>query len=206
MQVAWSSELKLRASDQWNREIPIIAQRGKITDRNGVILASNRTSYSVFLRPNAVVNAEYTATILSGIFKIDPNAILEKIKGGKVSEVTIARQTDKESIEKLASYDLAGVYYSRDNSRSYTYGDALCQVLGFTASDGTGVAGLERFYNTILSGTDGEITYSTDIVGIETENSKVLYNEASPGDEIRLTVDIDIQLAAEDAVMAVGSN
>ena len=203
VQVAWSSELKLRASDQWNREIPIIAQRGKITDRNGVILAGNRTSYSVFLRPNAVVNAEYTATILSGIFKIDPNAILEKIKGGKVSEVTIARQTDKESIEKLASYDLAGVYYSRDNSRSYTYGDALCQVLGFTASDGTGVAGLERFYNTILSGTDGEITYSTDIVGIETENSKVLYNEASPGDEIRLTVDIDIQLAAEDAMRSV---
>ena len=203
VQVAWSSELKLRASDQWNREIPIIAQRGKITDRNGVILAGNRTSYSVFLRPNAVVNAEYTATILSGIFKIDPNAILEKIKGGKVSEVTIARQTDKESIEKLASYDLAGVYYSRDNSRSYTYGDALCQVLGFTASDGTGVAGLERFYNTILSGTNGEITYSTDIVGIETENSKVLYNEASPGDEIRLTVDIDIQLAAEDAMRSV---
>lgn len=203
MQVVWSSELKLKASDQWNREIPVIAQRGKITDRNGVVLAGNQTSYSIFLRPNAVKNAEYASTVLSGVLKLDPNEILKKIKGGKVSEVTVARQVDKTDVEKIASYDLAGVYYSRDNSRSYTYGDALCQVLGFTASDGSGVAGIEKFYNTILSGINGEITYSTDIVGIETEKSKVIYREATPGDEIRLTIDVDIQLAAENAMKSV---
>ena len=203
VQIAWSSELKLRATDQWNREIPIIAQRGKITDRNGVVLAGNQATYSVFLRPNAVKNVEYTATVLGGIFGADPNALIEKINGGKVSELTVARQTSKEKVEKLVSYDLSGVYYSRDNTRSYTYGDVLCQVLGFTASDGSGVAGIEKYYNTILGGTDGEITYTTDIVGIETENSTVIYREASAGDEIRLTIDIDIQLAAENAMKSV---
>lgn len=203
VQLIWSGRLKLRAFDQWNREIPIIAQRGRITDRNGVVLAGNQTTYSVFLRPNAVVNAEYTATVLGGIFQKDPDEILEKIKGGKISEVTVARQVEKSKVEKLVSYDLAGVYYSRDNSRSYTYGEALCQVLGFTASDGSGVSGIEKFYNTVLSGEDGEITYSTDIVGIETENSAVVYSSASAGDEIRLTVDIDIQLAAENAMKSV---
>lgn len=196
-------ELKLKAIDQWNREIPVIAARGVITDRNGVVLAGNRSTYSIFLRPNAVVNAEYTATVLSGIFGTDPQTVLDKIKGGKVSEITVARQADKACVEKLVSYGLPGVYYSRDNTRTYTYGDALCQVLGFTASDGYGVTGVEKYYNNILTGTNGEITYTTDIVGIETDDPEIVYREASAGDNIKLTVDIDIQLSVEEAVRAV---
>ena len=200
VQVVWGKELTQKATDQWNREIPVIASRGVISDRNGEILAGNKTSYSVFLRPNAVENAEYTATILSGLFELDPQVVLEKIKSGKVSEITLARQVSKESVEKLVPYDLPGVYYSRDNTRQYTYNEALCQVLGFTANDGTGLSGVEKYYNEILSGTNGEIMYSTDIVGIETEKSVVIYSEAKDGDELRLTIDIDIQLAVEEAL------
>ncbi len=203
VQIVWGKELTYKATDQWNREIPIIAGRGLITDRNGAVLAGNKTTYSVFLRPNAVKNAEYTATVLSGLFDLNPQTVLEKISGGKVSEITLARQVSKESVEKLVSYDLPGVYYSRDNTRQYTYNDALCQVLGFTSNDGSGLSGIEKYYNTILSGKNGEISYSTDIVGIETENSAVIYSAAKDGDEIRLTVDIDIQLAAEEAARKV---
>lgn len=203
VQVAWGSDLKLRAADQWNREIPVIASRGIISDRNGTVLAGNRTTYSVFLRPNAVRNAEHTANTLSAIFSLDAQNILKKIQGGKVSEVTVARQVGKESIEQLVSNGLAGVYYSRDNSRQYTYNDALCQVLGFTSSDGSGISGIEKFYNTVLGGKNGEITYTTDIVGIETEKPVVVYREAKAGDEIRLTIDMDIQLAAENAIKNV---
>lgn len=199
VQLFWSNELVFRATDQWNREIPVIASRGLITDANGTVLAGNKTTYSVFLRPKAVVNAEYTATVLGALYSTDPNALLEKIKGGKVSEITVARQASKESIEKLVTYDLAGVYYSRDNTRQYTYNDVLCQVLGFTSNDGSGLSGIEKYYNTVLSGSNGEISYTTDIVGKETENSVVIYSEAKAGDEIRLTIDIDIQLAVEDA-------
>ena len=200
VQLVWGRELKYKATDQWNREIPVIASRGLITDANGEILAGNITTYSVFLRPNAVENAEYTATVLSGLFSVDPQAVLEKINGGKVSEITVARQVSKESVEKLVSYSLPGVYYSRYNTRQYTYNDALCQVLGFTANDGSGLSGLEKYYNNILSGTNGEISYTTDIVGIETENPVVVYSEAKSGDKISLTIDIDIQLAAEEAM------
>ncbi len=200
VQVVWGKELTHKATDQWNREIPVIANRGVISDRNGEILAGNKTSYSVFLRPNAVKNAEYTSTILSGIFNLDPQVILEKIQSGKVSEVTLARQVTKESVEKLVPYDLPGVYYSRDNTRQYTYNDALCQVLGFTSNDGSGLSGIEKYYDEILRGTNGEIMYSTDIVGVETENPVVIYSEAKGGDEIRLTIDIDIQLSVEEAI------
>ena len=162
VQLFWSNELVFRATDQWNREIPVIASRGLITDANGTVLAGNKTTYSVFLRPKAVVNAEYTATVLGALYSTDPNALLEKIKGGKVSEITVARQVSKESIEK--------------------------------------------YYNTVLSGSNGEISYTTDIVGKETENSVVIYSEAKAGDEIRLTIDIDIQLAVEDAARKVYSS
>ena len=54
IQVIWGQELVLRATDQWNREIPVIAARGNILDRNGQQLAGNLTTYSVFVRPNAV--------------------------------------------------------------------------------------------------------------------------------------------------------
>ena len=203
VQIAWGSDLKLKAQDQWNREIPIVASRGIISDTNGTVIVGNRTTYSVFLRPNAVKEKEYAATVLSGIFSLDPKTVLEKIEGNKVSEVTIARQVDREKIEKLFSYDLPGVYYSRDNTRQYAYNDALCQVLGFTSNDGSGLSGIEKYYDGILAGKNGEITYTTDIIGVETENSVVVYNEATDGNEIRLTIDMDIQLAAEDAMKSV---
>lgn len=201
--MVWGEDLVYKAIDQWNREIPIIASRGKISDRNGQLLAGNRTTYSVFVRPNAVVNKEYAATILSGVFSVDAEELLEKLNSNKVSEITVARQVSKESIEKLVSYDIGGVYYSKDNTRVYSYDDVLCQVLGFTASDGTGITGLEKYYDNILSGTNGEIMYTTDILGIQTENAKIVYSGAKDGDEIRLTIDIDIQLAAEDAIRSV---
>ncbi len=203
VQLVWGTDLKYRATDQWNREIPIIAGRGAITDTNGQILAGNKTTYSIFVRPNAVENAEYTATVLSGIFSVNPQTLLDKLQGGKVSEITVARQVPKESVEKLVTYGLSGVYYSRDNSRVYTYNDVLCQVLGFTSNDGSGLSGIEKYYDNILSGTNGEISYTTDIVGKETENSVVVYSEATDGDGIQLTIDIDIQLAAEEAMRSV---
>ena len=203
IQAVWGSELVYRATDQWNREIPVVASRGQITDRNGQLIAGNRTTYSVFVRPNAVANAQYAATVLSGTLGVEPNALLEKLQAGKVSEITVARQVEKENIEKLTAYGLAGVYYSRDNTRTYTYNDALCQVLGFTANDGTGLSGIEKYYENILCGVNGEIAYSTDIVGVETENSKIVYREAVAGDGVRLTIDMDIQLAAEQAMRSV---
>lgn len=203
VQLVWGAELVLKATDQWNREIPVIAQRGLIRDRNGEILAGNKTTYSIFVRPNAVVDAQYTATVLAGLFSLDPQEVLDKIDGKKVSEVTIARQAEKESVEKLVSYNLSGVYYSRDNTRTYTYNDALCQVLGFISSDGLGLSGVEKYYDSVLGGVNGEISYSTDIVGIETEDPVIVYSEAKEGDTVNLTIDIDIQLSAEEAMKSV---
>ena len=203
IQAVWGSELVMLASDQWNREIPVIAARGTIYDRSGAVLAGNENTYTVFVRPAAVENKQFCAAVLAGIFSLNASDMFEKISKKGVSEVTVVRHVSKESIEQLISHDLGGVYYSRDNTRSYTYGDVLCQVLGFTSTDGAGISGLEKYYNALLSGENGEILYATDIVGVERENAAIVYSPAEDGSSIRLTIDAGIQLAAEQAVREV---
>ncbi len=195
-------ELVIRATDQWNREVPVIAARGEIYDRNGTVLAGNKNTYSVFVRPNAVTDKDYAAVALAGIFGLEVSDVSASLSKSGVSEVTLVRHASAESVRRLTEFDIDGVYFARDNTREYTYGDALCQVLGFTSVDGTGISGLEKYYNSLLAGQDGEILYSTDIVGIETENSAVVYSPAEDGSDIMLTIDAEIQLAAEQAMRA----
>ena len=71
MQVIWSEELNYRALDQWTRELPIVAKRGLITDRNGVILADNKAAYTIYARSNAVKDKQKTALLLSNTLEID---------------------------------------------------------------------------------------------------------------------------------------
>ena len=206
IQVIWGQELVLRATDQWNREIPVIAARGNILDRNGQQLAGNLTTYSVFVRPNAVKDKSYAATCISEIFGLEMSSLYERLNEGNVSEITVVRQADGELIEQLIACDIDGVYYARDNTRVYSYGDALCQTLGFTSTDGLGLSGIEKMYDGVLGGTDGEIMYTTDIVGNQTENTNIVYKSAVDGDDISLTIDIEIQLAAEQAIREVYGN
>ncbi len=203
VQVVDGGELVVRAEDQWNREIPVVAARGRIYDRNGRLLAGNAQSFSVFVRPGSVTDKEHAARVLAELFGVDEETLLKKLTDGGVSELTVARQADKASVEKLIGFDIDGVYFSADNKRVYPYGDVLCQVLGFTSGDGAGLSGMEKQYDKVLGGTDGQIMYTTDIVGNETEDTKIVYRSAVPGDDIKLTIDLDIQLSAEQAVREV---
>lgn len=200
MQVAWSGELAGRAIDQWTREIPVIAERGAITDRNGELLAGNATKFSVFARSNAVTDAEDAAQKLSAALNIPYETVLKKLTGKRASEVTVAKKTDKQAVEKLAELSLNGVYFSRDNDRTYPKSDFLSQVIGFTSSDNTGAAGIEKYYDSYLRGKDGEILYETDLVGLRLNGAAAAYKPAENGYNLCLTIDAGIQTAAETAL------
>ena len=131
VQVIWSEELGYRALDQWTRELPIVAERGKITDRNGVVLADNNTAYTVFARSNAVKDKAATARALSEVLGLEYSALYEKLTKKKASEVTIAKKIEKEKITALSRLSIDGIYYSRDNIRFYPKGTRFvrCWVL-----------------------------------------------------------------------------
>lgn len=198
VQVVEGEKLRAKAIGQWTREIPVIAARGEITDTNGVVLAENDASYSVFVRPNAVKDKEYTAKTLASIFSLDETELYEKLTGKKVSEITIVRRVEKVKTAQLEEFNLPGVYYARDNSRIYPFGTALSRVLGFTSSDGSGLTGLEKYYDKYLAGVNGEIAYPADLVGAEVDGTAVYY-PAADGLNLRLTVDYGIQQLAEAA-------
>ncbi len=200
VQVLWSEELNYRALDQWTRELPIIPKRGLITDRNGVILADNKTAYTVYARSNAVKDKEKTALRLSKVLNVEEKIVYEKLTKKKASEVTIAKKIGKEEVEHLAESSLDGVYFSRDNERYYPKADALCQVLGFTSSDNVGTTGVEKYYDKYLSGKKGELLYETDLVGIEIKDSVATYLPAEDGYNLQLTIDYGIQEVVESAL------
>ncbi len=200
VQVIWSEELGYRALDQWTREIPIVAERGKITDRNGVVLADNSTAYTVFARSNAVKDKEAAASLLAEVLNMNQASLYEKLTKKKASEVTIAKKVSKREITKLSELLLDGVYYSRDNIRYYPKGEALCQVLGFTSSDNVGTTGIERYYESYLAGKKGELLYETDLVGIEIQDSVATYLPAENGYNVELTIDYGIQEIVESTL------
>ncbi len=200
VQVIWGEELQEKAIDQWTREIPIISRRGQITDCNGVILADNKDTYTVFVRKKAVSDIEYLCETASKILEIDYQTVYDRLTKTVSSEITLKKQVEKDKIDKLLSYNFSGIYYSRDNSRVYPYGDFLSSVLGFTSNDGKGQSGLELYYDKYLSGKNGEILYETDIVGVEIDGGKASYIPAKSGLNIKLTIDYEIQQAAEEAM------
>lgn len=203
VQVIWQDWLLYKALDQWTREIPIVARRGEITDRNGTLLVENQTAYTVFVRGNAVKDKKITAKKLANVLDVDENALYEKLTKKKASEITVAKRVDKEKISNLAKISIDGVYYSRDNMRAYPREDVLCQVLGFTSSDNIGVTGIEKYYEETLSGKRGELLYETDLVGIELKDAVAAYLPAEDGYNLALTIDYGIQTLVENALKKV---
>ncbi len=169
-------------------------------DVNGVTLADNNDTYTVFVRKKAVKNIGALSEALSKTLDLDYDYVVKRLTNTISSEVTIKKQVDKQKISALLEYGFDGVYYSRDNSRTYPYNEFLSSVLGFTSTDGKGQAGLELYYDKYLSGIDGEILYETDIVGVEIDGGKATYIPATNGLNLKLTIDYDVQQLCEYAM------
>ncbi len=200
VQLFWREKLLSLALDQWTREIPVTAERGKIFDRNGELLAGNETAYSVYARANAVTDIENTATVLSALLSIPREEMKAKLSDRSRSEITLLKQGEKSLVQSIEGSGLTGVYYARDNKRVYPYGALASQVLGFTAMGSEGTTGLERYYDGFLKGEAGEILYETDLVGAEIEGTSASYIPATDGLNLRLTLDYRIQTLAEEVM------
>ncbi len=198
IQVIEYDKLSALAESLWSRKLPIGADRGEIYDRNGKVLATNLTTTSLVVIPNQIKNKEEVAKALSGILNSDYEDMLEHV-------------SKKTSIERIhpegrqLSYDIAsqidelgfdGVYLVKESKRYYPYGNVLSHVLGYVGIDNQGLSGLELTYDEYLTGKDGAINYFSDGKGNRLEISEV-YEEPQDGMNLQLTIDLDIQLAAE---------
>ena len=200
VQLVWERELIARAVDQWTRELPVSPERGNIFDANGELLAGNTAAYTLYARANAVKDAEKTARALSSLLPLSYESLLTKLSDRSSSEIVLLRRAEKETVAAVEGTNLQGVYYARDNRRVYPYGALGCQVLGFSSSDGAGLTGIEKQYESYLAGTKGEILYETDLVGVEIEGTGASYIPAEDGLDVTLTLDVRIQSLAEEVM------
>ena len=191
-------KLSLLSDDLWSRKLPITAERGKILDRNGKILADNITTTSLIVIPNQIVDKEKTAKILSECLGTSYDDIyLHLTKVTSIERIhPEGRRLSKEVSDKINSYNLEGVYLVKESQRYYPNNEMLSHVIGYVGIDNQGLSGIELLYNDYLTGEDGAIKYYSDAKGNKLDISEV-YIEAASGMDIMLTIDYDIQVSIE---------
>lgn len=198
IQVFSYNKLNNLALALWQRNLPITADRGRILDRNGKVLATNITTTTLYVVPSQVTNKEDTAIKLAEILDCDKNDILKHLnKKTSLEKVNPeGRQLDSKTADKINSLNIDGLYLLKEAKRYYPYGDVLAHTLGYVGIDNQGLSGLELQYDDYLTGKDGSIKYVSDGKGKRIKLSEE-YEKPQNGMDIYLTIDIDIQLALE---------
>ena len=203
IQIFNGENLQLKAYNQWTRDLPITAERGKIYDTNGATLAVSFTTYDVYVRGREVKDVSKVASLLSKKLNMSYDLIYSKASLKNVSEVLIKLQVDSVTAKEIAKENLSGIFLSESIKRYYPYGDLLTQILGFTTVDNIGQAGLEAYFNDLLAGQNGSFLVQSDLQGKEIENSLRLYINGVAGDNIYLTIDVNIQTIVENVLQKI---
>lgn len=200
LQLLTGQALKVKAADQWYRDLPLMAERGTIYDCNGLTLATSSLTYSVYLRPVSVKDKEATARQLADILDMSYERVLQKASSTTVSEWLIKMQVDKPTAMQLVAANLDGVYLSQTYQRSYPIGSVGAQVLGIVSVDNHGQEGLEAYYNDTLRGIDGRIATQSDLRGIKIKDGVEYYVPAVAGQDLHLHLDAGIQNIVQNVI------
>lgn len=198
IQVFEYDKLNGLASDLWSRNLPIEADRGKIYDRNGVVLADNITTTSLVLIPNQIKDKKEVTEKLAEILNVSYDQMKEHVyKNTSIERVhPFGRRLDYKVAEKIEKLELEGVYLVRESKRSYPYGTELSHTLGFVGIDNQGLSGIELQYDDYLTGEYGAIKYFSDAKGNKLDLAQV-YESPQNGVNVTLTVNHKIQASIE---------
>ena len=190
------------AQDLHEREREIKAARGEIVDRNGVVLATNETVCTISVIHSQVEDPQTVIRILAEELELEESTVRKKVE--KVSSMErIRTNVDKETGDRIRSYDLAGVKVDEDYKRYYPFDELASKVLGFTGADNQGIIGLEVKYEDYLKGQNGTILTVTDARGIELEGVAEDRIEPVAGETLQVSLDYNIQAYCEQAALKV---
>ena len=197
-----SEHYSTMADDLHERERTIKAARGEIVDRNGTVIASNRTVCTVSVVHNQVEEPEAVIRMLSGELELPEAEVRKKVEKRSSREI-IKTNVDKADGDRIRSHGFAGVKVDEDYKRYYPYDSLASRVLGFTGADNQGIIGLEVMYEKYLKGRDGKILTLSDAKGVEVENAAEERLEPVAGNTLTVSLDVNIQKYAEQAAYQV---
>lgn len=194
--MVWKSDHYAQmATDLHERERSIKAARGRILDRNGVVLADNKTVCTISVIHNQIQNPEQVVEVLSRELDLSQEYVQKRVEKYSSME-RIKSNVEKSLGDKIRGYDLAGVKVDEDYKRYYPYGELASKVLGFTGGDNQGIIGLEVIYEDVLQGEAGKILTMTDAKGVEVEEAGERRQEPVRGMDLTISLDRNIQTYA----------
>lgn len=191
-----------KAVDLHERERSIKAARGRILDRNGIVLADNRVVCTISVIHSQIEEPEKVAAYLSEALGIDYDTVWKRVN--KYSSIErIKNNVDKAVGDEIRKQNLSGVKVDEDYKRFYPYSTLASKVLGFTGADNQGILGLEVKYDDVLQGKNGTILTVTDAKGLELAQTGESRIEPIAGNDLTLTLDMNIQSYATQLAMQV---
>lgn len=191
-----------KAEDLHEREREIKAARGEIVDRNGKVLATNKTVCTVSVIHSQIEDPEAVIRALSSTLELEESEVRKNVE--KVSSMErIKTNVEKETGDKIREMNLAGVKVDEDFKRYYPYEELASKVLGFTGGDNQGIIGLEVKYEDYLKGENGKILSTTDARGVELEGIAEDRIEPSAGNTLQISIDYNIQKYAQQMAQKV---
>ncbi|PLR97382.1 stage V sporulation protein D [Bacillus sp. T33-2] len=187
-----------KAMDSWSRKVPFEAQRGEIVDRNGVALATNISSPTVYAVPRQIVDADATAEKLAAALNMSKDKALKHItKSAVIERIPEGRKISHSKAKEIRALNLKGIYIGEDSKRHYPFGSYLSHVLGFTGIDNQGLMGLELYYDKELKGTKGSVEFYANAKGQRMEDMADDYEPPVDGLDLKLTIDNKVQTIVE---------
>ena len=202
LRIARSDHYSKLADELHERERTIKAARGEIVDRNGTVIAANRTVCTVSVIHNQIKEPEKVIRELMRILEIPEAEVRKKVEKWSSREI-ICTNVEKTLGDEIMNLGLSGVKVDEDYKRYYPYGSLASKVLGFTGADNQGIIGLEVMYEKYLKGRDGLILTISDAKGTELQNAAEERVEPVSGNTLTVSLDVNIQKYAEQAAYQV---
>ena len=191
-----------KARELHERERSIKAARGRILDAGGKVIADNKTVCTISVIHSQITDPEKVIEVLSRELELPADSVRRRVE--KYSSIErIKSNVDKELGDRIREYDLDGVKVDEDYKRYYPYGKLASKVLGFTGGDNQGIIGLEVKYEDYLKGTDGTILTVTDAGGVEIEEAGENRVEPVDGNDLYISLDMNIQSYADQLARQV---
>lgn len=205
-----SAELTARGVKQWTREGTVYARRGSILDTNGQTLVMSATAYIVNADPRKISDMSLFTQTICPILDLDEESTSQKLSDKRKASVTLKRQVPRETADELRKLQSSGseavqkvlkaLLFDEDVRRVYLKNAFLVQTLGLTNVDGIGQSGLEAQYETLLKGAAGRTLRSVDGRSQTIYDRQNLYIEPQNGNDLKLTIDANIQAVCEKAM------
>lgn len=181
-----------KADELHERERSIKAARGRILDANGTVIADNKTVCTISVIHSQIREPDKIVEVLSRELELSEEYVRKRVE--KFSSIErIKSNVEKKTGDAIRACNLEGVKVDEDYKRYYPYGSLASKVLGFTGGDNQGIIGLEVKYEEYLKGKDGTILTVTDARGVEIDSEGEERVEPLAGNDLYLSLDMNIQ-------------